>query len=274
VNNAQGKSFKTFQAETMVQVTNFKWVPKADGYETARRLLTPAIRIDISEVWDGPPMTTQQREVELTAEQKKLLAELKRSLQVTVKSGVAISSVNEASVRTKFLQVSLGAVYDQSHKAHAVDATHRIEELKAVIREAPGKMLIFAPFTSVINHLDKHLTDWTRAVVNGGTSAKERAKIFQAFQSEPEPRLIIADPGTMSHGLDLYAAQTVVFYGPTEKTEVYLQACKRAHRPGQKFPVVVVQLISNKLEAEIFKRLERNETLQGALLDAVKNGEI
>lgn len=78
----------------------------------------------------------------------------------------------------------------------------------------------------------------------------------------------------MSHGLDLWRAQTVVWHAPTDKTELYLQANKRAHRPGQKHPVTVVEIVSNKLEQEIFRRLETNTSLQGALLDAVRSGEL
>ena len=78
----------------------------------------------------------------------------------------------------------------------------------------------------------------------------------------------------MAHGLDLFMAQTVVWYGVTDKTELYLQANKRAHRPGQKYPVTVVQLVSNALEREIYRRLESNTALQGALLDVVKKGEL
>ena len=78
----------------------------------------------------------------------------------------------------------------------------------------------------------------------------------------------------MAHGLDLWRAQTVVWYGCTEKTELYLQANKRAHRPGQKYPVSVVQLAATPLEREIYRRLENNTSLQGALLDMVRRGEL
>ena len=105
-------------------------------------------------------------------------------------------------------------------------------------------------------------------------SQKERSRIFQAFQEHAEPRIIVADPGTMAHGLDLYAAQTVVWYGSTDKCELYLQANKRAHRPGQKYPVTVVQIVSTNLEREIYRRLENNESMQGVLLDAVRRGEL
>lgn len=275
VNNAYGKSFTTFRLETMLKLTQFKWVPQRDGYEKARRLLSPSIRFAIEDVWDSPEMTTQQREVELSPEQKKHMADLKRDLQVQLKQGALVSAANEAAARTKFIQISLGAIYDEKHKAHTINATPRIEELKAVIEEAPGKILIFAPLTSVVELLYKELkSKFACEIVNGDVSQKDRSRIFQAFQEKENPRILIADPGTMAHGLDLWMARTVIWYGITEKTELYLQANKRAHRPGQKFPVTVVQLVSNALEKEIFRRLETNTTLQGALLDMVRKGEI
>jgi hypothetical protein len=38
--------------------------------------------------------------------------------------------------------------------------------------------------------------------------------------------------------------------------------------------VTVVQIVATKMEQEIFRRLENNISLQGALLDAVTRGEI
>lgn len=275
LNNAWGKSFTTFQMETMVKVSQFKWVPQKDGYEKARTLLSPSIRYDIRDVWDGPEMTTQQREVGLTEQQKKLMADLKRDLQVVVKQGQPISAANEAALRQKFIQISLGAIYDENHKTHLIDAKPRIEELKEVLEQAPGKSLVFAPLTSIVEFVYKELSkQWSCEIVNGDVGQKERTDIFSRFQSTGAPRVLVADPRCMAHGLDLWMAQTVVWFGPSDSTELYLQANKRAHRPGQKYPVTVVQLVSNKLEQEIYRRLETNTSLQGALLDAVKRGEL
>lgn len=275
VNNAFGKSFTHFREETMWKRSQFKWLPRQDGYEKARNLLAPSIRFDIKDVWDGPELTTQQRQVPLTDQQKRLMADLKRDLQVTIKTGQPISAVNEAAVRTKFIQISLGAIYDQDHKAHGVDAKPRVEELKTVLEQAPGKILLFAPLTSIVNFLYKELHKvYTCEIVNGSTTQKERSRIFQAFQEDADPRVLVADPGTMAHGLDLYAAQTVIWYGTVDKAELYMQANKRAHRPGQRHPVTVVQLVSNALEREIYRRLDTNTSLQGALLDAVRQGDL
>ncbi len=273
---ARGESFTSFHNRTMVKVAMWKWVPRAGAYEEARKLLSPAIRFDIRDVWDGPQMTVQQREVELTAEQKRAMAQLKRDLQVTIKSGAPITAVNEAAARQKFIQISLGAVYDQDHKGHVIDASPRLAELRAVIANAPGKILCFVPLTSVVNLLYEHLkAEVDCAIVNGETPQRGRADIFERFQrSESGLRLLIADPGTMAHGLDLWQARTVVWYGPTDVPERYPQANARAHRPGQKHPVTIVQLVSNSLEREIFKRLESKESLQGVLLQMVREGKI
>lgn len=274
LNNAFGKSFEAFRSETMIKVTNFKWAPQRDGYTKARALLSPSIRYDLADVWDGPEMTTQQREVALTPQQAKLMAALKRDLQVVVKEGQPITAANEAAARQKFLQISLGAVYDEAHDVHHVDAAPRLAELRAIISQAPGKILIFAGLTSVVNLLYRELKDWTHEVVNGEVGQRERTRIFHDFQNAEAPRLLIADPGTMAHGLDLWAARTVVWYGPTEKAELYAQANRRAHRPGQRHPVSVVQVVSNKFEQEIYRRLETNTSLQGALLDMIRRGEL
>lgn len=275
VNNAFGKSFTSFRLETMQLVSLHTWKPYKDGYEKARRLLSPSIRFDIQDVWDGPEMTTQQRKVELTPEQNKLMADLKRDMIVAVKSGKAITAINAAAARTKFIQIALGAIYDENHKVHFVDASPRMAELKNVMEQVSGKILIFVPLTSVVELLYKALkSDWSCEVVNGNTSQKDRARIFQAFQSEPDPRVLIADPGTMAHGLNLWMATAVIWYGPCDKTELYLQANKRAHRPGQKHPVTAVQLVSNKLEAGIFKTLETNTENQNFLLDLVREDSL
>lgn len=277
VNNAWGKSLTTFRMETMYKVpySDFKWVSQKDGYEKARKILTPSIRFDISEVWDAPPVTTQVRHVELTAEQNKLMAELKRDLQMTVKHGQQITAINEAGLRIKFMQISAGAVYDVNHKVHVIDAEPRHAEIETVIRETARKVVIFVGLTSVIDLLYKRLSKhWQCIVINGAVSAKERADAIRAFGEDGGPRIAICDPAATSHGInDFVTADTAVWAVPCDKTELYLQGNKRIVRPGQKYPTTIVQIVSNPLEQEIFKRLEHNETMQGALLAAIQRGD-
>ena len=152
-------------------------------------------------------------------------------------------------------------------------ARDRLKVLLEIISAAPGKILCFAPLTSVVDLLYVKLKNGIGCgVVNGQTKARDRADLFERFQrSQSDLRLLIADPGTMAHGLDLSSAQTVIWYGPTDRTELYLQANRRAWRPGQRYPVTVVQIVANRLERGIFQRLEHNESLQGLLLQMVRD---
>jgi SNF2 family DNA or RNA helicase len=274
VNNAFGKSFKTFQNETMQKISQFKWIPRKDGYEQARKLLTPAIRFALEDIWDGPECTTEQRQVELTPEQKKLLKELKNRLQVKLDSGAVIDMANEAAARTKFLQIVQGEIYDHAHEAHAVAAAPRINELKHLVETAGGKAIVFSNLTSVLNMLHSTLKEGVSCgLVIGATSPKERTKLFQGFQEGADPVVLLADPRCMAHGLDLWQARRTIWFGPPDSTEYYLQANRRMHRPGQVHPSSVIQLVATPVEREIYRRREANENDQGVLLEAVKRGD-
>jgi SNF2 family DNA or RNA helicase len=211
------------------------------------------------------------RDVEFSPEQKRLYQEFKRNLVMDVAGGKQVVAVNEAALRLKLIQISCGAIYDSDHKAHLIDARPRIEETLEVIEQSSAKCIVFAPFTSVVHMLSQELgKHHSVATITGATPVKERNETFRRFQDEETPKVIVADPGTMSHGLDLFAAATVIWYAPTDKTETYLQANKRIDRPGQTMPTTIVQLASNGAEREIFRRLENNESLQGVLLKLVR----
>ncbi len=279
VNNAHGKSFTVFREETEYKLGNMEWnwKPRREGYELARRLLSPSIRFDIKEVWDGPPVTVQQRQVELTSEQKKKLDELKRDMLVTLKSGKQIDAINEASKRTKFLQIVQGAIYDGDHLVHTIDAEPRFREIEAVIESTNRKVVIFCNLTSVLNILYKRLSKrWSLVVLNGQVLPKDRSENIRRFECDPDVKCVLADPQTTAHGINEFAlvADTVLWVSPCEKNELVLQGEKRVNRPGQKYPMTIVQIVATKLEQEIYKRLETNTSLQGAMLDMVRRGEI
>lgn len=271
---AYNESYRAFQDRTMSRITQFKWVPKPDASRIAASILQPAIRFHRSECLDLPPCQSVTRDVELTPQQKKALLELKTQLASMVGMG-SINAVNEAALRTKMLQVSMGAVYDKDHNAHKIDCAPRLKVMREIIEQTEEKILIFAPLTSVIDLLYSDLRkDYHVEKVNGEVSPGKRSEIFRAFQQEKEPRIIVADARAMAHGLTLTAAATIIWYGPTDMPEVYTQANGRINRPGQTKSMLIVRLAATALEREIFKRLDNKESMQGALLSLIREGEI
>jgi len=277
VNNCNGESYMSYRDRTMTRLSMFKWVPKQGAHVEAYKLMQPAVRFAIEDCVDLPEMSVQKRDVELSAEQAKAFKEMKRDLQLMIKEK-QINAANEAVLRMKLIQISCGAVYGHSdsggdvHRVvHHLDCSPRVSVLHEVIEQAREKIIVFAPLTSVLHMLHSELSkDYSCRIINGEVSQKERSEIFSAFQQEENPRILIADPGTMAHGLTLVAATTIIWYAPIDRTELYLQANKRIHRPGQTRACIVVQLSATAIEREIYRRLEANETMQGLILQMVK----
>lgn len=269
VGNLQGESFRAFKGRTMAQVSTFKFIPRSNSAEIVRKVLSPAVRFSRAECIDLPECVVETRDVPLSPTQDKAYKDLRRDLKVQIGKG-AITAINEAVLRLKLIQIACGAVYGADHEVHKTDAAPRISALKEVIDEAGGKVLCFAPLTSVVNMLFAELKaeygEHSVARIYGGTSQNARSEIFRAFESDENPRIIVADPGTMSHGLTLVAANTIVWFGPTDKPEVYDQANARINRPGQVRKMLIVRLASTSIEREIYRRLAEKQTLQGAIL--------
>lgn len=260
----------SFRDRTMTKVSTFKWVPRRDSAKIVADVMQPAIRFHRDECIDLPPLMVETRDVELTKDQKAALDELKKQLRLQIADG-SITAVNEAALRLKFIQVACGAVYGDKHEVHRIDCAPRLSVLEEIIEQTNDKLLIFAPLTGVINLLYSELSKrYACAKVIGDVSATQRNEIFRAFQQEASPRIIIADPRTMAHGLTLTAAATIVWYGPTDQPEVYQQANGRINRPGQTKSMLVVRLAATQTEREIFRRLDNKDGMQGLILDLIR----
>ncbi len=269
IGNLAGESFRSFSGRTMAQVSQFKFIPRSNSAEIVRKALSPAVRFSRAECIDLPECVVETRDVEMSPTQIAAYKALKKDLQVAIGKGV-ITAVNEAVLRLKLIQIACGAVYGADHEVHKTDAAPRVSVLKEVIDEAGGKVLVFAPLTSVVNMLFATLKEEygenSVARVYGGTSQTARSEIFRKFEQDVHPRIIIADPGTMSHGLTLVSANTIVWFGPTDRPEIYDQANARINRPGQTRKMLIVRLASTSIEREIYKRLHEKAGLQGAIL--------
>jgi SNF2 family DNA or RNA helicase len=139
-----------------------------------------------------------------------------------------------------------------------------------VVQEAQAKVLIFSPFIAGVDLIHKHMeTLWPGrfAKVMGSTGVPERQRIFQSFQNDDSLLGICAHPRTMSHGLNLHAADMVVWAAPYPSLETYEQANARITRPGQTKRQVIVQISGSPVELRVYTRLDQRASMQNALLE-------
>ena len=248
---------------TMRQVSQFTWVPRHDAVQKCYQVMQPAVRFALEDCVDLPPHIFESREAELSKDQRRAFEEMMKQLATEVASG-EVTAVNEAVKASKLLQILCGVVYDDDGKPRLINATPRLAALQEVVEHAGGKVIVFAPYKPVIAMLARTLD--TQLVVTGDTPPSQRNEIFRELQ-HGEGQVLVAQPGTMAHGLTLTAAHVIVWYAPTYSNEVYEQAIARIRRPGQRRATVIVHLFAHDWERRIYQRLRQKQKLQGALLE-------
>jgi SNF2-related domain/Helicase conserved C-terminal domain len=97
--------FTGWRDMVMHKLTMFKWVPKSNAKDMVYNALQPAVRFTKAQCLDLPPVTTQTREVAMTAQQNKYYKMIKDQMLATA-AGETITAVNKAVVVSKLLQIS------------------------------------------------------------------------------------------------------------------------------------------------------------------------
>ena len=266
------ESFTAFRDQVMMKVGMYKWMPRPNSMEIVKNVLHPAVRYTRDECFDLPDTVVQTRKVELTAEQKKHYQSMIRHLitESNTEAGT-ITAVNEAVKMQKLVQIACGVAYDDDGANVELDCSPRVNIVKELIEEAGEKVIVFVPLTGTLKMLERELSKhWSIGVVNGAVSSSKRNAIFHNFQNEQDPRVLIAHPATMAHGLTLTSASTVIWYGPITSNEQYVQANGRIERIGKRHVSNVIHIEGTDLEHMMYKRLANKQKLQGLLLDLIQ----
>lgn len=262
--------FGQFRDAVMRPAGPHKFVARDVAPEIVKHAMQPAVRFAREDCIDLPPTTYVTRETTLTPDQTKAFNQMLTRLRAEHDGG-QITAVNEAVKMSKLLQICCGVAYGADGGEVSIPATPRIELVREIIEEAEGKVLVFVPLTAALKTVAAELgKTYSVATVHGETSKSQRDTIFKEFQQAKNPRVLVANPGTLSHGLTLTAANVVVWFAPIFSNETYQQACARVTRPGQTRNTLIVNIEATPMERRIYEKLQGKQKMQGLLLDLLK----
>lgn len=262
-------SFTRFKMQTMMQLDQFRWIPKHGSEHVVNQIMRPSLRYALKDCIDLPQTVYHTRAAELSPDQRRLYDKLRKDAVAEI-GGAEVTAVNAAVLVSKLVQAACGVVYTQDG-ASEVDFGPRRGVLEECVEESDGKIIVFVPFTGVLDALYRELSKhWTTAVIDGGVSSGKRNQILRDFQESSNPRILLANPGTMAHGLTLTAANTIIWYAPIYSNEIYEQANARIVRPGQKKVTNIIHIAATAVENRIYGVLRERGRLQGVVLDLAK----
>lgn len=262
--------FGRFRDMTMQQVSTYKWQARPEALDIVYQAMQPAVRAKRNECFGLPPVIFTTRKAALSPEQASAFKAMRDNLYAQHKNK-EILAVNEGVKLMKLVQICAGAAYSEDGSVVSLSVDPRLAVVKELIEEADAKVIVFVPFRAALENVVGWLRQYyTAEAVYGGVAKGARDRIFGDFQKSPDPKVLVAQPSAMSHGLTLTAASVIIWFAPITSAETYEQANGRITRPGQKNKQLVVNIVGTRLEEQMYDRLKQKTDTQGLLLDMFK----
>jgi SNF2 family DNA or RNA helicase len=204
-----------------------------------------------------PPKVYEVREVALTEEQKRLYKEIaKKNKAVTGDKGVMVKSVLERMLR---LQEIAGGVitydrqpdlYNPSKFDHCriIGSNPKIDELLSIVEETQCATIVWCRFLEEIAMVSEALrAKYGRdsvVEIHGGVSEADRDRNVSEIFQKNAARFLVGNAATGGVGLNMTAAELVIYYSNSFSFTDREQSEDRAHRIGQTKSVTYIDLVA------------------------------
>jgi superfamily II DNA or RNA helicase len=225
-----------------------------------------------------PEKTEQILYVELSEHERQLYESIyaasKKDIMAKLNEGASVFDALEALLRMRQACCHPSLVPGQEHHSSA-----KIERLMESLEEAVEeghKALIFSQWTSFLDIIGQALSEKQIGYLRLDGSTKDRKAVVDQFQSESsdEKPVLIMSLKAGGVGLNLSKADHVYIMDPWWNPFAEDQAADRAHRIGQKNPVIVHPLVAlGTVEENIIALQQAKRALsQAATGDGMTSG--
>jgi SWI/SNF-related matrix-associated actin-dependent regulator of chromatin subfamily A-like protein 1 len=238
--------------------------------ERLRRQLTAVMIRRPKSALKLPPKTREVVEVDIEDNQFRLFLRQQRKSLKHLQSQLMTLLDEPATEATR------AAIRDLDAKINEVTAYVRhqvgMNKLPAVIeylKGCTGKTLVFAYHRDVIARLMEAVAGRGVAGFTGSSSLRDRDRAAEKFQNDPNCQFFIGNIEAAGQGITLTAAHHVVFAEPDWRGTYLEQAEDRAHRIGQKHPVLVTYLLLDRREWSTDFWMDSKIRAKQAAIDAV-----
>uniref|UniRef100_A0A182QXK5 Chromatin-remodeling ATPase INO80 n=1 Tax=Anopheles farauti TaxID=69004 RepID=A0A182QXK5_9DIPT len=145
-----------------------------------------------------------------------------------------------------------------------------LDSLLARLKEQGHRVLIYSQMTKMIDLLEEYM--WHRKHrymrLDGSSKISERRDMVADFQNRADIFVFLLSTRAGGLGINLTAADTVIFYDSDWNPTVDQQAMDRAHRLGQTKQVTVYRLIcKGTIEERILQRAREKSEIQRMVIN-------
>lgn len=245
----------------------YKWREKKEAEQRIYEAISDIVVSMKAEDWlELPEKIERNVPVKLEPKARDLYDKLERDLLLPFADADVVAST-AAVLSNKLLQLASGAVYDEGKGVKKIHVA-KLDVLEDIIEAANGKpVMVFYNFKHSLERILERFPQ-ARCLRKGAAGQVD----IRDWNNDEIP-IFLLHPKSAGHGLNLQesSCQTVVWFDQVWSLEEYMQANARVHRQGQTRNIVIMRLVAEgTMDEEVIKALERKETGQEALMQAVK----
>lgn len=185
-----------------------------------------------------------------------------------IKPTSQLTAINAASVATKLLQISSGAVYSSDDEGYHVIDTDRYSMILDLVEARKHSVVFFFwkhQRDMLLKEADKRGT--TFAMIDGGVNERERERIVTGYQ-RGDYQVLFAHPKSAAHGLTLTRGTATIWASPTYDLEIFKQGSRRTYRIGQTHKTEnIVVLAEDTIERKVYDHMLAKDARMTRLLD-------
>ena len=240
-----GTSFEAFQRH---------YRAGADGYKNVDqlrdRIADKSLRRTKAQALELPAKEYTRVLVDLQGAQRLMYDRMREELELWVRSldGEEVLRRGDAILARMVRLAQLASnpgLLDSAYQETPAKLNALDELLERYIARGPSqKIIAWTSFVGNIEALRRRYQRWSPVVIHGANSNEERDRAVHAFKSDPNTRLLIANPAAAREGLTLTEANVAIYLDRTFNLVDYLQSQDRIHRISQTRLCEIVLLIA------------------------------
>ncbi|KAG0026948.1 putative DNA helicase ino80 [Podila clonocystis] len=144
-----------------------------------------------------------------------------------------------------------------------------LDKLLVELKAGGHRVLVYFQMTKMIDLMEEYLTyrQYKYLRLDGSSKISDRRDMVTDWQTRPEIFIFLLSTRAGGLGINLTAADTVIFYDSDWNPTVDQQAMDRAHRLGQTRQVTVYRLITKgTIEERILQRAKQKDEIQKVVI--------
>jgi SNF2 family DNA or RNA helicase len=253
--------------------------PKPSAHkEVNSKIYRKAMRVVKADCLDLPPLVRQTIEVELSPEQRKLYAAMKKDYVAFLneqsdkpKAVVAQLAITKA---LRLQQICSGYVKTDAGEEIPLENTPRLSALNELLEDLTPvhKVIVWCVFKNNYRQVEKVCAalGLSYRSITGEVSNKDKSQQVEDFQNDPGVRVMIANQGAGGVGINLTAASYSIFFSRNFSLEADLQAEARNYRGGSEVheKVTRIDLVApDTIDALVLDALARKQKISDEILE-------